>query len=81
MCVCIYIYMFGQVPRTSAKAGPFKVRAAVAIVALTVATMASCAAVAAIMAHRVPPKCDDDWSQGSSLKSTACAFAVLLDSL
>ena len=48
--------------------------------AVAMAALASCAAVAAIVAHRVPPKCDDDWSQGSSLKSTACVFAVLLDS-
>ena len=78
--VYIYIYLreFVWTSYTNFCTGrsTFKRSAAVAIAAL-----ASCAAVAAIVAHRVPPKCDDDWSQGSGLKSTACAFAVLLDSL
>jgi len=73
--VYIYIYMWTSLYKLLQR----QVHLLSAVVA--VAVLAGCAAVAAIVAHRVPPKCDDDWSQGRSLKSTACVFAVLLDSL
>ena len=74
-CIYIYIYMWTSLYKLLQR----QVHLLSAVVA--VAVLAGCAAVAAIVAHRVPPKCDDDWSQGRGLKSTACVFAVLLDSL